>query len=96
MLNRIIILLITLGALILLGSSLCFLLVNLYVPDPRGSDPQKDQYLFGFVATGIVGLLLLLIGSLLKLNPTHQRPPSALSHRPFPVQPPNPPANPDS
>jgi hypothetical protein len=32
------------------------------MPDIPGSDPEKDTHLFGFVATALLGILLLLTG----------------------------------
>jgi hypothetical protein len=50
------------GTFILLASIIAYPITATLMPDIPGSDPEKDTHLFGFVATALLGILLLLTG----------------------------------
>ena len=69
--------LLILGGLIFCGSIVAYFIVNQVVPDPVGSDPQKDQYLFGMLACGLFGAIIAVLGGVVLMSsrvPTLQKP----------------------
>ena len=81
--RRIYNILILLGAGALVAGVIGFTIVDAYVPDVMGTDPQKEQYENGWLSVGAVGVALILTGAMSCLM---RRQPTKEEVRGFPVQ----------
>ncbi|MEI8195903.1 MAG: hypothetical protein WCI73_08345 [Phycisphaerae bacterium] len=64
--KRIAYILLVLGVVILVGSIFGYMIVDHVVPEPEGSDPQKEQYLFGLVSAALFGVIVLCTGGMVQ------------------------------